>query len=220
MLRVLAKLRIYKLIRESCRYHHCYHSLLWCLKTISNLTNPVERIPFEKLETIDDHSFKFHYFNQILQKCTDASDLQTGMSIHTHLVKLNINGFFFIWNKLLGLCLKLGPIHYAHQLFDTMPFRDVSFNTMISVFVCNNCDALELVGLYSKMKKYVKPNHITFVGLIGACCHKMLQMSLPRGYIEPRKLLETSTLSHWWEECGRFREIPRDVHISTLWWKA
>ena len=171
MLRVLAKLHICKLTRESHRYHHCCRYLLWCLRTVSSLTNPVERIPFEKLETIDDHSIKFHQFRQILQECTSAGDLLSGMSVHAHLVKLNISGFIMIWNKLLSLYLKFGYIHYAHQLFDSMPQRDVvTFNTMISASVRDDYDAFELLHLFSKMKKEdVQPNHITFSGLIGAC---------------------------------------------------
>lgn len=171
MVRVLKELGIFILIRESYRYHHGCRSLLRCLRTISSLTNSVERIPHEKLETMDKPAIECHHLSQILLQCGDTHDLRTGMSVHAHLIKLNINWFFFTWNKLLSFYLKFGHIHYAQHLFDTMPQRDiVSFNTMISATARNNHDGLQLMGLYSKMKKEdVKPNHITFAGLIGAC---------------------------------------------------
>ena len=38
-----------------------------------------------------------------------------------------------------------------------------------------------------------------------------------RGYIEVKKLMETPTLGHWREECGRFyRCLEKSTHLYTM----
>ncbi|KAL7255880.1 hypothetical protein ACSBR1_009925 [Camellia fascicularis] len=169
MHRTLAKL-CHKSIRYSCVYHNLLFSLCQRLSTISTLANTIDRNPFESPDLRYSTPVELHHLSHVLQECADSRDFQTGLSVHTLLLKLDFDQFISLWNKLLSLYCKCDQFFIARRVFDKMSKRDVvSFNTMISNCVrCNYC--LEAVSFYNKMiEEDAKPNHITLAGLIGAC---------------------------------------------------
>ncbi|GFZ18889.1 tetratricopeptide repeat (TPR)-like superfamily protein [Actinidia rufa] len=145
-------------------------SLCHRVRTISTLTNSIETRPCGSPRISFNTPVELHRLSHILQQSADSGDFRTGLSVHTRIVKLNLDGFASLSNKLLNLCCKCLQFGIARQVFDEMSNRDVvSFNTMISACVrCNH--GLEAVYFYNKMiEENVKPNHITLAGLIGAC---------------------------------------------------
>ncbi|KAI3513520.1 hypothetical protein L1887_20856 [Cichorium endivia] len=116
----------------------------------------------------------------VLPACTQLGALELGKWIHFYAEK---NGFLekiSVCNALIEMYSKSGNIHQARQLFDKMLQRDViSWSTMIGG-LANHGKAPEAIKLFQDMQNTtIKPNKITFVGLLSACAHAgLLQMGL------------------------------------------
>ncbi|KAK1426739.1 hypothetical protein QVD17_15418 [Tagetes erecta] len=108
----------------------------------------------------------------VLPACTQVGALELGKWIHFYAEK---NGFLrriSLCNALIEMYAKSGNIDQAWQVFDNMVERDViSWSTMV-VGLANHGKASEAIRLFQEMQKTaVKPNEITFVGLLSACAH-------------------------------------------------
>lgn len=79
----------------------------------------------------------------------------------------------FLCNALIEMYAKCGSVSHARQLFDEMGERDViSWSTMIGG-LAHHGRAQEAVELFEAMENAgnVKPNSVTFLGLLSACAH-------------------------------------------------
>ncbi|XP_076940759.1 pentatricopeptide repeat-containing protein At2g20540-like [Bidens hawaiensis] len=108
----------------------------------------------------------------VLPVCTQLGSLELGNWIHFYAEK---NGFLqrtSLCNALIEMYAKSGNIDQARQVFDKMPERDViSWSTMLTG-LANHGKAHEAIQLFHEMQKTkIKPNEITFVGLLSACAH-------------------------------------------------
>lgn len=170
MLRILPYLCDCKSAIDSCFYHNLRFSICHRLCAIATFTNAVERHPFGPHELGYFSPVELQPLSRILHESTEAKDFHTGLSVHSRLLKLRLDGSVSLWNKLLGLYCKCQQFLLARQLFDTMPTRDVvSFNTIISCFARHE-RGFEAVFSFKKMiEEDARPNHITLAALIGAC---------------------------------------------------
>ncbi|KAI3769313.1 hypothetical protein L6452_00414 [Arctium lappa] len=108
----------------------------------------------------------------VLPACTQLGALELGKWIHFYAEK---NGFLAktsVCNALIEMYAKSGNIDQAWQVFDNMLERDViSWSTMVGG-LANHGKAPEAIRLFQDMQKTsIKPNEITFVGLLSACAH-------------------------------------------------
>lgn len=77
-----------------------------------------------------------------------------------------------IGSALIDMYSKCGSIEEAFNVFNTMTEKNVySYSSMILGFAMHGC-AQEAINLFQKMVKTdVKPNEVTFLGLLTACSH-------------------------------------------------
>ncbi|KAJ7975609.1 Pentatricopeptide repeat-containing protein [Quillaja saponaria] len=80
-----------------------------------------------------------------------------------------------IGTALVDMYGKCGIAHRAFEIFKEMPEKDVlAWTAMISVFALHGL-AEDTFNCFGEMEKSgVKPNHVTFVGLLSACAHSGL----------------------------------------------
>ncbi|XP_050383519.1 pentatricopeptide repeat-containing protein At5g15300-like [Argentina anserina] len=113
----------------------------------------------------------------VLGACAEASELEIGRKIHE---SLNRNGHTiegYLGTALVDMYCKCGKLSSAREVFSGMKMRPVGcWNAMIMGFaVHGHCEeALELFEDMEKQGGDVKPNQITFVGVLIACSHKGL----------------------------------------------
>ncbi|KAL9677245.1 hypothetical protein QQ045_005473 [Rhodiola kirilowii] len=165
------KLSQFQSFKEWCGYKGFAHYVVKRFKIDFRAHKSVDISGLEEIE-ID-----FYQRSLLLHRAIDwsveAGDLSSGKLILTHLVKLGGGGYGFtsIWNKVVALWCKWGEVDFARFVFDEMPMRNtVSYNTLISAYVRGKCDVFEAFRIYLRMvDEDVKPNHITFAALIGAC---------------------------------------------------
>lgn len=108
----------------------------------------------------------------VLAACADLGDLNLGRTIHEY---SNQNGFernIRISNTLIDMYVKCGCLDGAQQVFNKMEARTVvSWSAMIAGLAMHG-KAEEALRLFSKMiRSGVKPNEVTFIGLLHACSH-------------------------------------------------
>ncbi|XVF09117.1 hypothetical protein REPUB_Repub07fG0063500 [Reevesia pubescens] len=107
----------------------------------------------------------------VLSACSQLGSVEAGERISAYIeTQDDLASNVYVASALLDMYSKFGNIAKARQVFDRMPERDiVSWNSMI-VGLAVNGFAEDATLLYEKMKETeVKPDGITFVGLLTAC---------------------------------------------------
>ncbi|XP_077210393.1 pentatricopeptide repeat (PPR) superfamily protein [Tasmannia lanceolata] len=107
-----------------------------------------------------------------LSACAHLGMLQLGKWIHGYIHKNGIGPSSFIANALLDMYGKCGSLNEARRLFDQMSERSLtSWNSMINCLALHGQSA-NAIALFKEMEHVgVKPDEVTFVGLLNACTH-------------------------------------------------
>ncbi|GLT55016.1 hypothetical protein SLA2020_281700 [Shorea laevis] len=119
----------------------------------------------------------------VLPACACLGALDLGKWIHAYVDKnfQNITNSS-LWTSLIDMYAKCGNIEAAEQVFDGMSSKSLaSWNAMISGLGMHG-HADKAITLFAKMvNEGIKPDDITFVGLLSACTHAGL-LELGRQY--------------------------------------
>ncbi|EOA32077.1 hypothetical protein CARUB_v10015323mg [Capsella rubella] len=103
--------------------------------------------------------------------------LDQGREIHGYMTvsglqNRNSSNQFFIHNSLMDMYVKCGDLRDARMIFDLMRVKDsASWNIMINGYGVQSCGELALDMFSCMCRAGVKPDEITFVGLLQACSH-------------------------------------------------
>ncbi|XXG48730.1 hypothetical protein AAC387_Pa02g3096 [Persea americana] len=108
-------------------------------------------------------------FSIVLKACTELRDLDEGMKLHCHVIKVG-NPDRFVLTGLIDMYVKCGCVEFSRQVFDEIPERNVvSWTSMIVGYVQNE-RAKEGLILFNQMRRaYVQPNQFTMGSLLSAC---------------------------------------------------
>ncbi|KAK7315309.1 hypothetical protein VNO77_33849 [Canavalia gladiata] len=108
----------------------------------------------------------------VLSACSQLGALELGRWIHMYMRKCNVKVNLFVAGALINMYSRCGDIDEAESLFDEMEVKDVStYNSMIGGLALHG-KSIEAVELFREMlKQGIKPNGITFVGVLNACSH-------------------------------------------------
>lgn len=111
-------------------------------------------------------------FAALITASSNLASLQHGQQFHNHLIKLGLEFDPFITNALVDMYAKCGSFKEAHKTFNSAIWRDTAcWNSMISTYA-HHGEAEEALLLFEKMmKEGLKPNYVTFVGVLSACSH-------------------------------------------------
>lgn len=108
----------------------------------------------------------------LLLACAHLSQLNHGRSIHACAIR-RTHGFpLALGNALIDMYVKCGAFGYARKIFDSMRYRDViSWTTLILGHGLNG-NVHDVIRLFDEMCiEGVKPNSVTFLGVLSACGH-------------------------------------------------
>ncbi|KAI4351864.1 hypothetical protein L6164_006169 [Bauhinia variegata] len=111
----------------------------------------------------------------VLSACAHLGAIDHGKWVHGYLRRSGLECDLVIGTALVNMYGKCGHVDQAFEIFKEMPEKDASaWTAMISVFALNGL-AEKAFDCFSEMEKAgVKPNHVTFVGLLSACAHSGL----------------------------------------------
>ncbi|XVE81235.1 hypothetical protein DITRI_Ditri15bG0046900 [Diplodiscus trichospermus] len=110
--------------------------------------------------------------SSIVGASANLAMLELGKQVHGLVIRLGYESCMFISNALVDMYAKCSDILAARDVFSRMSRRDVVSWTSIIVGAAQHGRAEEALSLYDKMvANGVKPNEVTFVGLVHACSH-------------------------------------------------
>ncbi|XP_057859605.2 pentatricopeptide repeat-containing protein At1g09410, mitochondrial [Cryptomeria japonica] len=111
-------------------------------------------------------------FSSVLPACANSAAIEQGKEIHIDVRRSGLEPSVFVGSALVDMHAKCGRIEDARKVFEKMPDRNVVLWTaMIGGYALNGCGK-EALQIFKAMRESgTKPNHITFAGVLAACCH-------------------------------------------------
>lgn len=109
--------------------------------------------------------------NIILHACGELSYLEMVDQVHTHALKVGLKDDLMVRNGLIDTYAKCGSLDDATKLFKLMGGnRDVFSWSSLIVGYAQLGHGEQALELFTSMKNLgIKPNHVTFVGVLTAC---------------------------------------------------
>ncbi|KAA3456182.1 pentatricopeptide repeat-containing protein [Gossypium australe] len=108
----------------------------------------------------------------VLSACAYLGAIDHGKWIHGYLRRSGIECDVVIGTALVDMYGKCGSVERAYEVFKEMPKRDtLAWTAIISTFALHGYSK-EAFDTFKEMEAVlVKPNHVTFLGLLSACAH-------------------------------------------------
>ncbi|KAL0360604.1 UNVERIFIED_CONTAM: Pentatricopeptide repeat-containing protein, mitochondrial [Sesamum radiatum] len=108
----------------------------------------------------------------VLLACAHSGALRTGKGIHTQVVKMNLESNVIVGTSIIDMYCKCGRVNSARRAFDRMNEKNVkSWSAMIAGYGMHGKAREALEVLSDMIQAGIKPNSITFVSVLSACCH-------------------------------------------------
>eukprot|EP01018_Ginkgo_biloba_P030827 Gb_14948 [translate_table: standard] len=108
----------------------------------------------------------------ILPACANLAGLQLGKEIHAYAIRNGFESDLFVGSAIVDMYAKCGNIANARQVFHKMSQRNVvTWNAMISGYAMHGHGENALRLFYQMKEAGVKPDHVTFTGVLSACSH-------------------------------------------------
>ncbi|KAF8378963.1 hypothetical protein HHK36_028389 [Tetracentron sinense] len=108
----------------------------------------------------------------VLGACADIASLEMGNQVHGYALKTGLNVDISVTNGLIDMYMKCGALGSSRKLFGSMDNPDVVSWSSLIVGYAQYGYGEEALKLFRTMRSLgVKPNQVTFVGVLSACSH-------------------------------------------------
>eukprot|EP01018_Ginkgo_biloba_P039032 Gb_40503 [translate_table: standard] len=108
----------------------------------------------------------------VLPACAHLPSLEQGKEVHNYILRHGFESDIFMGNALIDMYAKCGSIENAHLIFDKMSQRNfVSWTTMIMGYAMHGQGECALKLFLQMQQAGLRPDHITFIGVLSACSH-------------------------------------------------
>ncbi|PRQ53042.1 putative tetratricopeptide-like helical domain-containing protein [Rosa chinensis] len=134
---------------------------------------------FREMEEAD-----LYCFGTVLRACAGLAAVQHGKEVHCQYVRRCGWRDVIVESALVNLYAKCGCIDFARSVFIQMLVRNlITWNSMICGFAQNG-QGEEALGIFDEMiKEGMKPDYISFIGVLFACSHAGLVDQGRRNFI-------------------------------------
>ncbi|GFP81803.1 pentatricopeptide repeat-containing protein at4g14050 mitochondrial [Phtheirospermum japonicum] len=114
-------------------------------------------------------------FSSLIVGSASLAVLGLGKQLHRLVIGLGYESSLYLTNALIDMYAKCSDISSAEKIFNSMKKRDIVSWTSIIVGMAQHGRADEAFSLYDEMiSAGLKPNEVTFTGLMYACSHSGL----------------------------------------------
>lgn len=111
-------------------------------------------------------------YSSVLSLCSELPALSWGRETHSCIIKPEYDSDVFVGSSLIDMYAKCGRLEDARRTFNNLNSKNlVTWNTMLTGYAQHGFGT-EALNLFALMQKNgVKPNSITFIGVLSACVH-------------------------------------------------
>ncbi|XP_059652936.1 pentatricopeptide repeat-containing protein At4g02750-like [Cornus florida] len=111
-------------------------------------------------------------FTSVLTICSNLPTLHLGKQTHSLVIKTGFDCFISVCNAMVTMYARCGNMHSALLEFSSMLNHDViSWNSVICGFA-HHGHGKKALEMFKQMRSTnVRPNQITFIGVLSACSH-------------------------------------------------
>nr|UPT49776.1 pentatricopeptide repeat protein AaPPR1420 [Agave angustifolia] len=111
-------------------------------------------------------------FAGVLDVCGEIAAEGLGKEIHGHMTRVGYDPSSFAAAALVDMYSKCGNVEKAQAFFESIPKPDlVSWTSLISRYAQNGQPEKALEKFDRLLQMGLKPDHVTFVGVLSACTH-------------------------------------------------
>ncbi|KAI5324213.1 PREDICTED: pentatricopeptide [Prunus dulcis] len=114
-------------------------------------------------------------FGAVLYACSSLAVLGHGKMVHGIILHYGFHAYVFIGNGLVNMYAKCGDLQGSVRAFSDILQKDlVSWNAMLFAFGLHG-QAIQALQIFKEMvENGVKPDNVTFIGLLMTCSHNGL----------------------------------------------
>lgn len=137
--------------------------------------------------------------SSVVSSCAKLASLSHGQATHGKAVLMGVDDDLLVCSALIDMYCKCGVTSDAWEVFKMMPSRNVvSWNAMIGGYAQNGQDIQALTLYESMLQENMKPDNVTFVGVLSACIHANL-FAKGQEYFDSIRIQHgmTPTLDHY-----------------------
>ncbi|KAE8729171.1 RING/U-box superfamily protein isoform 1 [Hibiscus syriacus] len=111
-------------------------------------------------------------FTSVLTACAEIGGLIHGRWVHGHIIRFKSDTNSAVGTALINMYAKCGCLKEAFMVFKKLSGKDVyAWTAMINGFAMYG-DAMSSLNLFNEMlRSGVRPNEVTFLGVLSACSH-------------------------------------------------
>ncbi|XP_047308147.1 pentatricopeptide repeat-containing protein At3g62890 [Impatiens glandulifera] len=111
--------------------------------------------------------------SSVLSACGQLGNLDKGMNAHDYIKENDMENNVIVATGLIDMYVKCGSIDRARDVFNKLgPTEDVmAWTAFISGLAIHGCSHECLEQFNNMLVREVRPNSVTFVGLLSACAH-------------------------------------------------
>ncbi|KAK9706126.1 hypothetical protein RND81_07G105600 [Saponaria officinalis] len=113
-------------------------------------------------------------FLSVISACAHLGALDYGKWVHVYIDRnfKHLSNIIALKTSLIDMYAKCGDINAAKQIFDDMETKSLSSWNALLIGLAMHGGAIDALDLFSKMvADGIKPDDITFVGILSACSH-------------------------------------------------
>ncbi|XP_057856029.2 LOW QUALITY PROTEIN: pentatricopeptide repeat-containing protein At4g02750 [Cryptomeria japonica] len=111
-------------------------------------------------------------YTSVLSSCAATEAMEQGKQTHAKIIGCGLVSDVLMGSALVAMYAKCGSIEYARHVFDKMHTRNVVSWTIIILGYAQHGHGKIALQLFDEMQQAgMKPNHITFVGVLIGCNH-------------------------------------------------
>ncbi|KAF7830093.1 pentatricopeptide repeat-containing protein [Senna tora] len=149
----------------------------------------------------------------VLSACAQLGALDLGKWIHDRFIRRSkMKLRLFLGNSLADMYAKCGCIVDARQVFNSMQEKDVISWTILITGLAMHGHANEAFGCFREMLEHgIRPNDITFMGLLTACTHAGL---VDKGLEYFHMMDQVYGISPKIEHYGVYKDTERGIRVA------
>lgn len=114
-------------------------------------------------------------FATLIKASSCLTALEQGRQIHANVIKLDCASDTYVGTSLIDMYAKCGNIEDSYRLFRRIGLENIALWNAMMVGLAQHGHGCEALKLFKDMKLLgIKPDRVTFVGVLSACSHSGL----------------------------------------------